>query len=256
MAVVLNPSSQYADDRNLAARQRLWDTQDPLFDLPGWVLELADVGAGQRVLDVGCGNGRYLARLRDAGADAVGCDLSFGMASGAGHPVVVNGDVQALPFATAAFDVVLAPHMLYHVPDRAAAAHELRRVLRPGGVCVAVTNGETHMRALIDVVEAAVGEGWRMAKPSTVAFSLENGEAQLAVAFDSIERVDPSAAPVRVTDPQLVADYVASTEDHYADGAPRPWSAVVDDVRAAVAATVAREGAFVVHGAAGAFVCR
>lgn len=254
--MALNPPTQYADDRNLAARQRLWDTQVPLFDLPGWVLDLAGVRPGQRVLEVGCGNGRYLARLREAGVDAVGCDLSFGMASGAGHPLVVNADAQALPFADDGFDVVLAPHMLYHVPDRAAAARELRRVLRPDGACVAVTNGDAHMRSLIDLVEAAVGGGWRMPKPSTVAFSLENGGAQLAVAFESIERVDPSPAPIRVTDPQLVADYVASTEDHYAHEVARPWAEVVAEVRDAVAAAVEREGSFVVRGALGAFVCR
>jgi len=38
---------------------------------------------------------------------------------------------------------VLAVHMLYHVPDREAAARELRRVLAPEGVCVAVTPRES-----------------------------------------------------------------------------------------------------------------
>jgi ubiquinone/menaquinone biosynthesis C-methylase UbiE len=36
------------------------------------------------------------------------------------HPRLVNADATRLPFGDAAFDVVLAPHMLYHVPDRTA----------------------------------------------------------------------------------------------------------------------------------------
>lgn len=46
---------------------------------------------------------------------------------------LVNADVVDLPFISRAFDVVLAPHMLYHVTDRRAAASEIRRVPQPGG---------------------------------------------------------------------------------------------------------------------------
>jgi hypothetical protein len=61
--VHLNPPTQCTDDRNLAAWQRLWDHQDPPFDLVGWVLGLAGLGRGDArgVLDAGCGNGRSAA---------------------------------------------------------------------------------------------------------------------------------------------------------------------------------------------------
>jgi cyclopropane fatty-acyl-phospholipid synthase-like methyltransferase len=68
----LNPGRQYVDDGNLRARQRLWDWQEPRFDLVGWVLDIAGVGPGQRVLDVGCGNGAYLRELHARGVRAVG----------------------------------------------------------------------------------------------------------------------------------------------------------------------------------------
>ena len=60
--------------------------------------------------------------------------------------------------------------MLYHVPDIALAAAEARRVLRPGGVFVAVTNGRAHLAELRTLVEAAVGTGWRMEAPAATAF--------------------------------------------------------------------------------------
>ncbi|HEX4094995.1 MAG TPA: hypothetical protein VHZ33_40275, partial [Trebonia sp.] len=56
----LNPPAQYADDRNLRARQRLWTCQVPGFDIAGWVLDLAGVMTGMRVLDAGCGSFRCL----------------------------------------------------------------------------------------------------------------------------------------------------------------------------------------------------
>src|ERR1700761_6051075 len=108
--VTLNPPGQYADDRQLRARQRFWLYQDPQFDIVNWVLDLAGPSPGMRVLDAGCGNGWYL------------CDLSPGMLRAAadqagdqaGHPAVLNADVTALPLRDGAVDVALAIHMLYH----------------------------------------------------------------------------------------------------------------------------------------------
>lgn len=261
--VSLNPPSQYATSSNLRARQRLWEEQRPPFDIVAWVLDLAGLGStgDERVLDVGCGNGAYLSELRSRGADAVGCDLSPGMlAAAAPHPQLVNADVTRLPFAAAAFDVVLAPHMLYHVADRALAATEMRRVLKPGGRCVVVTNGHNHMRSLRELVETAVRvgtPGWQMRNPSTHAFSLDNGEAQLRPAFERVECVRPAdVAAVKLADAAIAADYVASVADHYEHETSRPWQDVVEDVRTAVQREIDAQGEFVIVGETGAFVCR
>jgi ubiquinone/menaquinone biosynthesis C-methylase UbiE len=129
--VELNPPGQYEDDRHLRARQRLWQYQVPAFDIAVWVLELAELMPGMRVLDAGCGNGIYLRALRERGVNAVGCDLSPGMLRGIAHQAVVTADVTALPVRDGAFDVVIAAHLLDLVPDRRGAVRELRR--RVGG---------------------------------------------------------------------------------------------------------------------------
>ena len=258
---MLNPETQYATDSNLRARQRLWEYRTDRFDLFGWVLGLAGpLHAGTAVLDVGCGNGLYLQRMGPTGADAVGCDLSYGMLSSARpHPRLANGDAQALPFRTNTFDVVLAPHMLYHVTDRRTAVHELRRVLRSGGTCVAVTNGAGHLSSLRRLIEAAAAKtnpGWEMKNPATQAFSLENGPEQLAAAFETVRVLRPTTpARVEITDPRVVADYVASTGDHYQPSLHRPWSEIVDEVAEEVAKEVTARGFFLVEGDTGAVVC-
>jgi SAM-dependent methyltransferase len=259
--MALNPGTQYSDDRNLRARQQLWKYQSPPFDIVDWVLDVAAVAPGLEVLDVGCGNGAYLREIRARQANAVGCDLSLGMLrSAAPHTALLNADVIKLPLPENSFDAVLAPHMLYHVPDREAAAYELRRVLRPDGVCVAVTNGTQHLRSLRELVEAAANHGmsgWQMRNPSTHAFSLENGESQLAGAFSSVTCVrPPGVAAVTIKDASVAADYVASVADHYEDEIARPWSEVVEDVRRSVQRVIDAEGAFAVSGDVGAFVCR
>lgn len=259
--MTLNPETQYADDRNLRARQRLWGQQEPPFAIVPWVLDLAGVRSGQAVLDVGCGNGQYLRGALARGVDAIGCDLSLGMLrSAAPQRLLVNADVTALPLPDRHFDVVLAPHMLYHVDDRVGAARELRRVLRPDGLCVAVTNGRGHMGSLRGLVEAVVREttpGWELRAPSDQAFSLQNGGAQLATAFGSVDVVRADgAAPAVLRDAAIAADYVASVGDHYGPGTARPWAEVVEEVRRRVQHEIDDAGVFLVAPEVGAFVCR
>jgi SAM-dependent methyltransferase len=85
------------------------------------------------VADIGCGNGTYLRALSEAGAVALGLDLSAGMLRAVpdGHSDLALADAQSLPLRTGCVDAAIAMHMLYHVPDPALAVREARRVLRP-----------------------------------------------------------------------------------------------------------------------------
>jgi SAM-dependent methyltransferase len=256
--VTLNPPAQYADDRNLSARQRFWQFQDPYFDIVSWVLDLARLSPGMRVLDAGCGNGIYLRGLRDRRCVAVGCDLSAGMLGTAAHPALLNADVTALPLRDGAVDVALAIHMLYHVPSRETATRELRRVVATGGTCIVVTNGSRHTRSLRALVERAVREetpGWQM-RPATHAFTAENAAAQLAVAFETVTCVRPaSTPPVVIRDAAVAAGYVASLASHHQDETARPWDDVTEDVRRQVQEVINDQGAFITSGDLAAFIC-
>jgi SAM-dependent methyltransferase len=257
--VALNPPGQYADDGNLRARQRFWLHQRPYFDIEGWVLDLAGLAPGMKILDAGCGNGLYLRAMARRQVRAAGCDLSMGMLRSAACPALFSADVAALPVRDGVFDVVLAVHMLYHVPDRETAVRELRRVLVPGGACVAVTNGALHTRSLRALVERAAGQGtpgWRMT-PATQAFTAENAAAQLGAAFGSVTCVrPPGQPPVVIRDAAVAADYVASLASYYQDEIARPWPDVVEDVRHQVQAVIEDDGAFITSGDLAAFLCR
>jgi SAM-dependent methyltransferase len=104
----------------------------------GALRELLGLSQSDRVLDLGCGWGRHLRLLRDAGHDAVGVDLSLPLlARRTGNDPVVNADMRRLPFRDAAFDVVLnlATSLGLFLDDAPAldALGQARRVLRPGG---------------------------------------------------------------------------------------------------------------------------
>ena len=100
-------------------------------------LLLAEVRPGERVLDLGCGAGHFLAALLDAGAQAVGVDIAEAALERA-RTTVPNVDVRLLedgviPAGHGEFDLVWCSEVLEHIPDVAEALYEIRRVLGPGG---------------------------------------------------------------------------------------------------------------------------
>jgi 2-polyprenyl-6-hydroxyphenyl methylase/3-demethylubiquinone-9 3-methyltransferase len=96
------------------------------------------VRAGERVLDVGCGEGRFAAELTRGGATVVGIDVAEEPLRRARelHPQLdlrLVDDEGGWELADASFDVVWAGEVIEHVADTAAWLSELRRVMRPGG---------------------------------------------------------------------------------------------------------------------------
>jgi SAM-dependent methyltransferase len=88
-----------------------------------------------RVLDVGCGTGRFAASLADDGFDVIAADLHLPDHPAPG-PAHLHASTEHLPLRSGCVDAVLARDVLEHVDDSAALA-ELRRVLRPGGMLLA-----------------------------------------------------------------------------------------------------------------------
>jgi ubiquinone/menaquinone biosynthesis C-methylase UbiE len=103
-------------------------------------LLLADVQPGERVLDLGCGAGRFVAALRDHGADAVGVDLAEGALERARRNVPgVEFLATTAELPDSSVDLVWCSEVLEHVPDTAGLLSEARRVLRTGGRLLVTT---------------------------------------------------------------------------------------------------------------------
>ena len=240
----------YDGSAKLADRASIYQYRQTPGELGPWVLSHTDWPAGARVLDVGCGPGQYLRLLRQrTNVLAVGADLSEGMCHEAVvHASVVSADAASLPFPDAAFDRVLAPHMLYHCADIPAAIADLRRVLRPGGTVLVVVNSRDHMAELRAVMRAVTGrDGLRVGDRIT----LENGDAMLAAAFDVVT-VDTLADVLQVPSPEPVLTYIQSMAEWHGDLAPEVAAA---ELERRLASVIAEKGAFEIHACAGVFIC-
>jgi SAM-dependent methyltransferase len=244
---------QYRTDANLAARQSIYRFQRPRVDLARMVLDLAALSGRETVTEVGCGNGIYLAELARRGhaGRVLGVDLSPGMLdaarSRAPAATLAVGDAAAIPLRDDASDLTISAHMLYHVPQPAAAVRELRRVTRPGGQVLVVLNGDEHLRELRDIVTAALAEFRGGRAFATEQLRLDRGEELLAAEFTSITRHD-FTSELHIPDRQPVEDYVRSMA--ISD------LAEPDALIAAVAARTPASGIFRVRTHTGCLICR
>lgn len=254
---------QYADERNLAARAdiyRRFGTNSQSWI--AWVFEQLVIQPGESVLECGCGPGWLWAENAGAVPSLTRLtltDLSTGMlatASGnleAQHMAaeLAAADIAHLPFGAARFDLVIANHMLYHVPDRRQVFAEIARVLRPGGRFVAATNGSAHLHQFAPLERAVFGDAERVSYSWDKDFSLENGAAQLAAVFNEVELREYSNE-LLIDDAQAVVDYIGSVMGQR-DG-PTPERTLT--VKALVEAEIAQQGAFRVTAAPGLFIAR
>jgi ubiquinone/menaquinone biosynthesis C-methylase UbiE len=240
-------------------------------DFATWALALVPIGPNDRILDAGCGWGRFTWVLADEGrarpGDLVGVDCSAGMIATAREEArrrqagVCFGvaDVEALPFTSGTFALAIAAHMLYDVPNLERGIREFARVLRPDGCLLATTNSEAINPLVLDLHDRALralGIAGEPEEPSH--FSLENGAAALRAAFARVTThvfEDTTTWP----DPDtFVADYVtlgryrAVVEDRRITRARR--ECLADEVRTQAMRVMEREGRLQSPVLMGAFV--
>jgi SAM-dependent methyltransferase len=213
--------AQYRDASNLNARIQLHErySTNPQ-DWHEWVYSQLDLPSSCCILELGCGvdAGRRLA-ASPPGAISIASSATpepnrspgFAQPHGGRPFSFAVHDVQAIPFADASFDAVLANHMLYHVSDRAQAFREIRRVLVPGGRLYAATNGRAHMRELRDQHERFQPGAGRRIGAIANPFTLENGAEQLEPWFSEVT-VRRQENRLHVTKAAPLVAYAASTQ--------------------------------------------
>jgi ubiquinone/menaquinone biosynthesis C-methylase UbiE len=210
--------SQYRDASNVNARLQLHARfSAKTYGWQHWVFDLLDIPPSGTVLELGCGPGSLWVENKDRiprGWEITLSDLSPGMLEEARRNLESTDcsfdfrviDAQEIPLEDHSLDAVIANHMLYHIPDRAKALSEIRRVLKPTGSLYAATNGCDHMHELTELGRRVGAEFPPM---YTIDFTLENGTEELHAWFEGVS-LHCYSDHLQITDVEPLLDYLRS----------------------------------------------
>lgn len=177
---------------------------------------LPPTAARPRLLDIGCGNGEYLARAREAGWEVFGCDFDPAAvrAASASGAEVREGGAEAFADSIGSFDAVTLSHIVEHVHDPAALLARCRDLLKPGGTLFIDTpNADARGLKLFR-------RSWRGLEPPRhlILFNWEGLERLLAGSgFEAVERLPQKGLSLSLW---MASDRIASGVRPGAPGRP------------------------------------
>ncbi|TAJ43856.1 class I SAM-dependent methyltransferase [Methanofollis fontis] len=159
----------------------------------GAALSIPETVSGERVLEIGCGNGKTLGLLASMGAEVTAFDISpaavaLARTSVPGCRRLLVADARTLPFRDMVFDTVVAFHILGHMDrrERRQCAVEWSRVLSPGG-CL-------HLR-VFSVRDLRCGKGSEVEESS---YLRGNGIMTHYFTGGEVQHLFPALTPLRI----------------------------------------------------------
>jgi len=214
-----NVKKQFQNAENLSYRISFYKKYDSApCDFSDWIFEKYGLSNGDRVLELGCGDGchweKRIEKLPE-GCTIILSDISDGMISEVKkrihHKKVTTEviDVQSIPYDNDYFDVVIANHMLFHVPDLEKAMFEIQRVLKPAGTFYAATDSNEGIRPYLHSV-LKLFDASNDAFTEKISFSVENGCDLLKKYFRHIDKYEYDY-PLVVTNTSDLMRWLLST---------------------------------------------
>lgn len=212
--------TQYQNAANISARIRLHReySVNPKGWFP-WLLEQCELHEGMRILEIGCGNGALWSENREwlpEHIQVVLSDKSDGMLRDVQRELGEDErlsyerfDCNEIPYGEAAFDLVIANHVLFYCEDIPQVLSECKRVLRPNGQFLCSTYGRNHMKEITQLVQRFNKDIVLSADCLYEHFGLENGAEILRDFFPEAEEHIYKDA-IEIDEPEPLISYILS----------------------------------------------
>lgn len=212
---------QYKTSENLSIRGNLHSYNINKTDWNNWCFNQMQIPDGARILELGCGTGELWYKNRNLlnnNWEITLSDFSEGMLESTKNRLerldynfkykVV--DAQSIPYEDGYFDIVIARHMLYLVPEIEKALSEVKRVLADGGTFYATTNSHDAMSELNELVEVFDPEMGLHNNGMCERFDMEGGYLLLQKYFGEV-KTDILQGSIVVDEAEPMVAYKAST---------------------------------------------
>lgn len=212
---------QYKNDKNLNLRSNLHSYNINKVDWDKWCFNQIDFKRNSNILELGCGSGKFWRKNEekiDKSLNITLSDFSKSMLKIAKAKLKDSScnfvfeeiNAENIPYDDNTFDIVIAQHMIYFVPDIEKALNEIKRVLKPGGVFYVTANSCDSMKELNELVNNFDPDSGLNSNGYSTRFELENGENILKKYFRNVD-VEVLNGKIIVNDPKPVVEYKAST---------------------------------------------
>lgn len=212
---------QYKSDKNLNIRSNLHSYNINRIDFDKWCFNQINFSRDANVLELGCGTGKLWFKNKDYIESTLNItlsDFSKSMIKIAKNRLKdVNREfgykeinAENIPYNDETFDIIIAQHMIYFIPDIEKALVEIQRVLKPNGVFYVTANSCESMKELNKLAENFAPNLGLDSNGYSERFDLEHGRGILEKYFSKVN-VEILDGKIIVDEAEPVVSYKAST---------------------------------------------
>jgi len=227
----------YKTDKKLVLRQRYNHFAIPSTNLDEDIINEIKKTNPKSVLDAGCGNGDFLIDLRKSGfsGELTGIDISKGITQkgekqSAKNKLNINFitmDAENMLFENNSFDVIIAKHMLYHLPNPQKGIDEMHRCLKNNGILIITLNSKDNTPMLHECENLICKKYNLTSKHGQMIINVEDVNKLLEKFV--IEKITQKEG--KINKPELFPQVFESFIDNYS---PQPnkelWAKIIADV--------------------------
>lgn len=212
---------QYNSDKNLNLRSNLHSYNVNKIDWDVWCFDNMNFCKNDKVLELGCGNGKLWLKNKEKIKGDINItlsDFSKSMIKSAKNSLKeLNIDfkykeinAENIPYKDETFDVIIAEHMIYFVSNIEKALKEIKRVLKPNGKLYITTNSKNTMHELNELSEKFAPNSGLSNNGLSERFNLEEGEKLLKKYFKYVN-LNVLEGKIILSESEPLVSYKAST---------------------------------------------